>query len=51
MLQTTEITQFIFGRPLRPHAGFFDQAAFEQFMTVRYRMREDDVPHEDIFGW
>jgi hypothetical protein len=36
---------------LRPLAGFFDQAAFEQFMTVRYRMREDDLPHEDIFGW
>jgi hypothetical protein len=32
-------------------AGFFDQAAFEQFMTVRYRMRDDDLPHEDIFGW
>jgi hypothetical protein len=36
---------------LRPFARFFDQTAFEKFMTVRYRMREDDLPHEDIFGW
>jgi hypothetical protein len=36
---------------LRSLAGLFDQAAFEQYMTVRYRMREDDLPHEDIFGW
>jgi hypothetical protein len=31
--------------------GLFDRVAFNRFMTVRYRMREDDVPHPDIFEW
>ncbi len=28
-----------------------DSAAIAKFLKARYANSEDDIPHEDIFGW
>ncbi|WP_430427944.1 hypothetical protein [Parasphingorhabdus sp.] len=29
----------------------FNPESLERFLVVRYRLREDDVDHDDVFGW
>lgn len=41
---------FLDGRQLRP-PSCFSPAGLEQFLVARYRLREDDVEHDNLFGW
>jgi hypothetical protein len=41
---------FLNGRQLRA-PSCLNPVSLERFLTVRYRLREDDVKHPDIFGW
>ena len=41
---------FLDGRQLRP-PSCLKPLGLERFLTARYRLREDDVEHGDIFGW
>jgi len=41
---------FLNGRQLRA-PSCLNPVSIERFLTVRYRLREDDVEHPDIFGW
>jgi len=41
---------FLDGRQLRA-PSCLNPVSLEKFLTVRYRLREDDVEHPDIFGW
>ena len=46
----TYLGAFLDGRRLRA-PSCLNPVSLEQFLTVRYRLREDDVEHPDIFGW
>jgi len=44
------LSAFADGRQLRA-PSCLNPVGLERFLTVRYRLREDDVEHPDIFGW
>ena len=46
----TYLGAFLNGRQLRA-PSCLNPLSLERFLTVRYRLREDDVEHPDIFGW
>ncbi|MEC5292549.1 hypothetical protein VSX64_18215 [Aurantimonas sp. C2-6-R+9] len=41
---------FLNGRQLRAPVCF-STAGLERFLVARYRLRQDDVEHDDVFGW
>ncbi|WP_231420773.1 hypothetical protein [Sphingomonas sp. Leaf205] len=46
----TYLAAFLNGRGLRAPSSLVPEK-LERFLVVRYRLREDDVEHADVFGW
>lgn len=46
----TYLGAFLNGRQLRAPSCLKPES-LERFLVVRYRLREDDVDHADVFGW